>query len=63
MRQSTQEGFLRDDIQVVVATVAFGMGIDKPRDEQELLVIHGVGEHKLERYGDEFLNLITTYCL
>jgi len=63
LRQSTQEGFLRDDIQVVVATVAFGMGIDKPRDEQELLAIHGVGEYKLERYGDEFLDLIITYCL
>jgi ATP-dependent DNA helicase RecQ len=29
-RESVQEGFLRDELQVVVATVAFGMGIDKP---------------------------------
>ncbi len=29
-RRGTQEDFLRDDLQVVVATVAFGMGIDKP---------------------------------
>ena len=29
-RQDVQEGFLRDEVQVVVATVAFGMGIDKP---------------------------------
>jgi ATP-dependent DNA helicase RecQ len=29
-RAGVQEGFLRDELQVVVATVAFGMGIDKP---------------------------------
>jgi ATP-dependent DNA helicase RecQ len=29
-RHSVQERFLRDELQVVVATVAFGMGIDKP---------------------------------
>jgi ATP-dependent DNA helicase RecQ len=30
LRTATQEAFVKDDIQVIVATVAFGMGIDKP---------------------------------
>jgi ATP-dependent DNA helicase RecQ len=30
LRQETHEKFMRDEVDVVVATVAFGMGIDKP---------------------------------
>ena len=29
-RKATHHKFLRDEVQCIVATVAFGMGIDKP---------------------------------
>jgi ATP-dependent DNA helicase RecQ len=30
VRRANQEGFIRDDVQVIIATIAFGMGINKP---------------------------------
>ena len=38
------------------------MARDKPRDEDELLSITGVGQAKLEKYGEEFLAAIAEYC-
>jgi ATP-dependent DNA helicase RecQ len=39
------------------------MARDKPLSETELLAISGVGQHKLEKYGEDFLNAITEYCV
>jgi ATP-dependent DNA helicase RecQ len=37
------------------------MATGRPRDERELLSITGVGEHKLQRYGSQFLAAIDEY--
>ncbi|MEW8202555.1 MAG: DNA helicase RecQ [Candidatus Thiodiazotropha endolucinida] len=34
------------------------MAEKRPRDKQQLALISGVGDHKLERYGDAFLSLL-----